>query len=140
MDEKFDNDEIFNRQIGKYSHEAELLLQNEDKVERFLERLERKLSKIPVLGEKLVNVPILISLVRSYVRKEYQDIPLGSVIAIVAALLYFLAPVDLIPDSIPIIGYLDDVAMVAFMWRMVADDVEEYKKWQRDNGRRFFNE
>lgn len=85
-------------------------------MERFLERLENKLKKVPIVGKKLSNVPMLVSLVRSYVRKDYQDIPIGSMIAIVSALIYFVSPIDLLPDGIPVLGYVDDAAVFALVW------------------------
>jgi uncharacterized membrane protein YkvA (DUF1232 family) len=83
-----------------------------------------------LIGDKLVNIPIMVSLVRSYVKKEYTDIPTGSVIAIVSALVYFLFPSDVIPDIIPGLGFLDDAAVIAFCWKLVETDVEEYIKWR----------
>jgi uncharacterized membrane protein YkvA (DUF1232 family) len=83
---------------------------------------------------------MLVSLVRSYIRKDYRDVPLGSIIAIVSALIYFLSPIDLLPDSIPVLGYVDDAAVFAFVWKMVADDIEEYRKWQEANGKRIFKD
>jgi uncharacterized membrane protein YkvA (DUF1232 family) len=118
----------------------EELLKDEDRVERFLERLERKLEKVPVVGKQLSNIPMLVSLVRSYIRKDYRDVPLGSIIAIVSALIYFLSPNDLLPDSIPVLGYVDEAAVFAFVWKMVADDIEEYRKWQEANGKRIFKD
>ena len=97
-------------------------------------------DKVPLFGNELSNVPMLVSLVRSYVRKDYQDIPIGSIIAIVSALIYFVSPIDLLPDSIPVLGYVDDVAVLAFVWNMVEDDVEEYKKWQVKNGKRIIKD
>ncbi len=129
-------DEQLSEQISKNSDAAEKLLKDEDRIERFLERLEHKLKKLPVVGKKLSNVPMLVSLVRAYVQKDYQDIPIGSIIAIVSALIYFVSPIDLLPDSIPVLGYADDAAVFAFVWNMVEDDVEEYKKWQEQNGKR----
>ena len=41
---------------------------------------------------------------------------------------YALSPVDLIPDFIPVIGYLDDAAMLAVCLNFTRFDVEEYKK------------
>ena len=120
-------------QLEKNSKDAEELLHDEDKMERFLERLEKKLQKVPMVGKQLSNIPVLISLVKAYVRKEYKDAPLGSIIAIISALIYFLAPIDLLPDSIPVLGYVDDAAMFAFVWKMVDDDVEEYKTWKEEN-------
>lgn len=139
MEQEFTAEQL-SVQISNRAEEAEKLLKDEDRMERFLERLENKLKKIPVVGKKLSNVPMLVSLVRAYVKKDYQDIPIGSIIAIVCALIYFVSPIDLIPDSIPILGYVDDVAVIAFVWRMVEDDVEEYRKWQVEKGKRVMDD
>lgn len=133
-------DEQLSEQISKNSEVAENLLNDEDRMERFLERLEDKLQQVPIVGKKLSNIPVLVSLVRSYVQKDYRDIPIGSIIAIVSALIYFVSPIDLLPDGIPVIGYVDDVAVFAFVWKMVESDVEEYKKWQVKNGRRIIED
>ena len=115
--------------------EAEETINDEDKMERFFQRLEKKLKVIPVAGEKLAMVPIMASLVRSYYKKEYMDAPLGTIIAIISALTYFVSPIDLIPDSIPVIGYFDDAAVVGACWKMVESDVTEYVSWREKNGK-----
>ncbi|WP_365728210.1 YkvA family protein [Ruminococcus sp.] len=104
-------------------------------MERFLQRLEKKLKSIPVLGEKLSYIPAMVSLLKSYIEKEYTDLPLGTIIAITSALLYFVSPIDLVPDSIPVIGYFDDAAVVAACWKLVESDVKEYLKWREDNNK-----
>jgi len=124
-----DNENI-SKEIEKNNAKAEALLKDKKKMERFLERLERKLSLIPVAGKYLSDVPVLISLVKAYVDKEYIDIPIGTIIAIVGALIYVLSPIDLIPDGIPVIGYIDDAAVLAFAYKLVHDDVTEYKEWK----------
>lgn len=129
------SEEVIENELNKNSSEAEELLKDQDKLERFLERLERKLQKIPAIGSGLSSVPILISLVRSYIKKEYTDIPIGSIIAIVGALIYLFNHFDLIPDSIPVLGLADDAAVVAAALKLVKDDVDEYKEWQKKNER-----
>lgn len=116
--------------------EAEEILKDEDKVERFLQRLEKKIELIPLAGKRLATVPVMASLVRSFVKKEYTDIPIGSIIAIVGALLYFVKHIDIIPDSIPVLGYFDDAAVVAVCWKMVEDDVREYQNWREKYGKK----
>lgn len=123
--------EQVNKQIEARSKEAKELLENMDKMERFLEQLERKLSKFPKVGKYIASIPMLISLIRSYVKKEYTDIPLGSMIAIIGSLIYYLSPVDLIPDIIPGVGYLDDATVITSVLVLIKDDVEQYEKWQK---------
>ena len=115
--------------------QAEEIVKDVDKTERLLERAEQKLKLIPGVGDTLADVPILISLVRAYVKKEYTDIPIGSILGIVAALLYLLNQFDLIPDFIPGVGYLDDVGILIGAIAMAHDDVEEYRQWKMDNAK-----
>ena len=60
--------------------EAEKLLANPDKLETFLQKLEKKLKVLPVVGTTFAIVPAMISLVRSYVKKEYTEVPLGTIV------------------------------------------------------------
>ena len=103
-------------ELKKGYDEAEKLLHDVDELERFLQRLEKKLKTIPIAGNKLAVLPTMISLVRNYMKKEYTDIPIGTVIAIISALIYFVSPMDIVPDSIPVIGYFDDAAVVGACW------------------------
>ena len=69
-------------------------------------------------------------MVRAYVMKEYTEIPLGSIVAVTAALLYFLSPIDIIPDTIPGVGLVDDAAVIGICLKLVNDDLLDYKKWR----------
>ena len=89
------------KELEKGYKKAEKILNDEDKLENFLNRLEYKLKKVPVGGNVLSIVPVMISMLRSYFKKEYKDIPIGTLIALVSALIYCLAPADIIPDIIP---------------------------------------
>lgn len=131
---KFSEEDI-SEALKSVSKEAEVMLQDEDKVEHSLQRLEKKLQKIPAIGNQLADITTLISLIRSYIRKEYREIPFGSIVSIFGGLLYFLSPVDLVPDVIPVFGYLDDIAVIKLVMTMVNDDVEEYKIWREKNGK-----
>ena len=73
---------------------------------------------------------LLFNLVRDYASGEYRDIPFNIVAAVGAALLYVLSPIDLIPDFIPVIGYLDDAAVIAFCLSLIERDLAAYKVWK----------
>ncbi|MBQ9238776.1 MAG: DUF1232 domain-containing protein [Treponema sp.] len=63
---------------------------------------------------------------------KYQELPKGTIAAIICTLLYIFSPIDIIPDLLPVVGLVDDAAMVALCIPFVSKDVEAYKRW-RDN-------
>ena len=126
-------DEKIKQQFEHNKTKAEELLKDKKKLEHFLERLEHKLAQIPMAGKYLSDVPVLISLVKAYIDKTYLDIPIGSIIAIIGALIYVLNPFDLIPDAIPGVGIIDDAAVVALALKFVHGDVMDYKVWRDAN-------
>ena len=122
--------------------EAERIVSDPDKMELFLQRLEQKLDDVPLVGEQLSMVPVMISMIKSYVKKEYTDVPVQTIVAMVAALLYLISPKDLIKDSIPVLGLLDDIAVIALSWRYTVGEADKYQQWRREQGLEavFFNE
>ena len=115
--------------------ESEAILHDEDKLERLFQRLEKKLAIVPIVGSTLAEIPMMASLVKSYVKNEYTDIPIGTIVAVLGALIYFVSPVDLIPDNIPGAGYIDDGVVITVCLKMVDSDLQEYKIWREQNGK-----
>lgn len=124
------NEERAQKELEKGYENAAELLNNKDKMEEFLQNLEKKLEVIPVTGGTLSMIPTMISLIKSYIKKEYTNIPIGTIIAIISALAYFLSPVDFIPDALPGVGLVDDATVIAVCLKLVKSDLEDYKKWR----------
>jgi uncharacterized membrane protein YkvA (DUF1232 family) len=53
----------------------------------------------------------------------------------VAAILYFISPLDVIPDFIPGVGYVDDVAVIAWVLNSIAHDLDDFRAWEQDRGK-----
>jgi len=60
-------------------------------------------------------VPDLVALFRGVVRDPV--VPLGSKILLVAAVVWLVSPIDLIPEFIPVLGPLDDAIVAALVLR-----------------------
>ena len=131
----FTEEELKNALFSNKS-KAEVILNDINKWTEFKEKFEAFLHKaydIPVLGAVIDDIISMYQLVESYKKKEYTDIPVTTIFSILAALIYLLNPFDLIPDFIPIFGYLDDFAVVTLVLRLgVRHDLEKYKSWQEE--------
>lgn len=45
-----------------------------------------------------------------------------------AALLYFILPADVIFDWIPLLGYVDDMTAVLFVWRLLSKELDQFEQ------------
>jgi uncharacterized membrane protein YkvA (DUF1232 family) len=102
----------------------------EDDARRLVGRqreLDEKFKKVPDKLKKVVNqVKLLYELVRSYIDGSYREVPWISIATAVAAVVYFLAPIDLLPDMIPGIGYIDDIVVIRFALMALGSDLRTY--------------
>ena len=121
-------------QLKKGFEKSEKIIK-ENRLEEILQRLEEKLKAVPKIGEQLSHIPVFVSLLNSYIKKEYTQIPIGTITAIVSAILYVISPIDLITDIIPGLGYVDDAAVVLACFCLVETDIEEYLKWREEQGK-----
>ncbi len=85
------------------------------------------------LKEMQYHLLTLGRLVVSYARGRYQSVPLKTLLVILAAFLYFLNPFDLVPDAIPGAGFMDDLAVITWVYRTVKQQLTEFIKWENYN-------
>lgn len=93
-------------------------------------RMTERARKSGALREMADTISDFFGMVRDYASRKYTEVPIRTIAAIVGALLYFISPIDLIPDFIPILGFTDDAAVLALCLKMCRDDVLEYRKWK----------
>ena len=103
-----------------------------DQIDNLTGKAKEKLKGIKIFSDLIDDFLTLIRLVRAYTFRGYREVPLKSILAAVAAIIYFVNPVDLIPDFIPIIGYIDDAAVVGLALRFIHEDLENFRKWEQD--------
>ena len=73
---------------------------------------------------------LLFNAINDWRKGNYTEFPKGSIVMIIAAILYFVWPQDLVPDYIPVVGYADDAAVIAFTISQVEVDIQKYKAWK----------
>jgi uncharacterized membrane protein YkvA (DUF1232 family) len=70
-------------------------------------------------------------LLRAYAQGEYREIPWKSLVLIVAAILYFINPIDVIPDLMPLVGLTDDFAVLFMVYKSIGDDIDKFLEWEK---------
>ena len=88
------------------------------------------IEKSKNLGDKVKDFFLLFSLLKDYYNKKYTQVPWKFIASIGFAVAYLVLPLDLIPDVIPVLGYVDDAAVLGFVIKMFAAEIETYKKWK----------
>lgn len=115
--------------------EAEEILDNKKERDKLLNKsmnIAFKLRSGP-LAQVWEDLQLLFSLMKDYFSGEYKEIPVGSVVVILGALIYLVNPIDLIPDIVPVLGNIDDVFIIGLVLSQVHSDLQSYKEWKEKN-------
>ena len=96
------------------------------------EDIKKKFSARGPLARFIEDGQLLIALVKDYRTGAYRQIPYGTIASIVFTLIYVLNPFDLMPDVLPLIGQVDDVAVMGACLILVEQDLHKYKAWKQD--------
>ncbi len=113
---------------------AEVYLKHPSQVAQLItDTLKKASSKKGVgalAGEVWENLQLLTRMLKAAMAGEYKGIPSSTLVGGVAVLIYFITPIDLIPDMIPVIGFLDDATLLAWFMTSIKSELERYKDWE----------
>lgn len=112
---------------------AESVVADAKRLSRVIEESIKKMNThSKALGSIFADLQLIFRMVRAWLRGEYQELSKRSVVILVGALIYFLMPIDAIPDFIPGIGFLDDAGVIAMALAAVKSEVDKFMAWELD--------
>ena len=121
--------------IKEYISKAKKIINDDEKLKKLIEDVLKKhkeISSDKKTSAKLNDsLRLFIRIINAYTSKEYTYVPWKTICLIVAGLIYFIYPVDLIPDFIPVSGLIDDVALIAWIYESIQDDIEKFLEWEK---------
>lgn len=115
-----------------FEEKAEKIISNTEKTSKLIKEAMDKVNKIskgPV-EEVWASLLIFFDLLTDWLKGNYKNVPLGSIIMMVASIIYFLTPFDIIPDFIIGLGYIDDMAVISYTFRQIQTDIDKYLVWK----------
>ena len=113
---------------------AEKIAKNPERLNDLIQEADKKASEKgrSVLGDAWDSLATCSRMLRAYARGEYRKIPWKTLVAIIGAMVYFVMPLDFIPDFIFGLGFTDDVALILLTVKSIRDDIENYGKWEKN--------
>ena len=89
----------------KATAEAGSYVNDHERLQGLLVSAREKINHIPrgPFAETWPYLMAMIRLLRAYHHREYRDISTSNLLVVIAALIYFVLPFDVIPDSVPIL-------------------------------------
>jgi len=81
-----------------------------------------------VLAERITT---LSRMVKAYATGQYKIIPWTTILKVIAGLIYFISPIDLIPDFLPLVGLSDDLALVMWLFTSLKTDIDNFIAWEK---------
>ena len=120
------------RRYWDYERRADGLVRSKERLKNLATQAVRKLSgtasmRIDRVRDELI---LCIALVRSWMHGEYDGVSRQTIVAVTAALLYFVVPLDVIPDFLIGVGFIDDASVVGYVMTMLAAEMDTFRRWQ----------
>ncbi|MBS9522769.1 DUF1232 domain-containing protein [Litoribacter ruber] len=125
---------IFQRAKLLYFEQAQKISKNEVKLKKLMDSASEKLHKFssnPQVVEMIGHVDVLFRMIRAHVNGTYKGFSAKSLGMMVLGLVYFVTPVDLIPDFIPVIGYVDDLTVLLAVIKTLQSDIQKFVHWEQ---------
>jgi len=116
----------------KATAEAKSYAKDPERLRKLLSDAKEKINHIP-RGPFAETWPYLMGMIRllhAYHQGEYQDLSSQNLLMVVAAMIYFVSPFDVIPDSVPIIGQIDDALVIRRALKSVQADLDTFMAWE----------
>lgn len=110
---------------------ARVYAEDKKKTEHLLNEAARKARREKGLVGKFVeDLGALLRLLRAWVKGQYTIVPWKTIILALVAVIYFVNPFDLVPDFVPLVGYVDDAGVIGFVLRSIGKDLRKFQEWE----------
>ena len=111
---------------------AKSYVENPQRLQSLFEEAARQAASMPKepFAETWPYFQTMLRLIRAYSEAKYRDVPESTLVVIIAAIIYIVNPLDVIPDELPALGYLDDATVLALAVRRARQALDDFMIWE----------
>ena len=105
---------------------------NPQRLQLLFEEAAKQASSMPKepFAETWPYFQAMLRLIRAYSQGSYRDVPESTLVVIIAAIIYVVNPLDVIPDALPALGFLDDATVLALAVRRARQTLDDFMAWE----------
>lgn len=126
--------------INKVKAEALEVARDKKRLEQLLEAAALKLQSVTPNAGNMIRfmkqIKLSIQMLKASISGEYRDLSATTIVSLIVGVLYFVCPVDFVPDFIPFVGYVDDISILLWIFKNLSSDIELFEKWQTNWARK----
>jgi uncharacterized membrane protein YkvA (DUF1232 family) len=119
--------------------QASRLMGRRGRILTLVTRLGTKMSQVNWSSVQREQVKLQLftlgRLAKAYALGHYRDIPWKTMLVLLAAVIYFINPFDLLPDVIPVAGLTDDFAVLIWVYNSMGTEIEKFQAWESSRAR-----
>jgi uncharacterized membrane protein YkvA (DUF1232 family) len=119
-----------NYEYEKHRKKTEEYINDREKTRNLLEQATKKAKKQGPLDKIWDDIQLMFGLLGDWLSGTYK-VSTGTILAILGAVIYFVTPIDAIPDFIPVLGWMDDAAVFTLVINQIRAELDRYKAWKR---------
>lgn len=102
---------------------------DKEKAKHLLERAMEKAKNTVSMRDVHEKLYLFFGIIKDWIKGNYSKIPTGSLVVIFIALLYFVSPIDIVPDFLPA-GLVDDAFIISLVAKQISSDLDKYRNWK----------
>ncbi|HLU89870.1 MAG TPA: YkvA family protein [Cyclobacteriaceae bacterium] len=117
-----------------YQSRAESIAANREKLSKLLHKFSDKMKQVgemPSIRESKSQLEVFYRMLKAHLNNSYRGVSNRTLVLLVLGLLYFVLPLDFIPDFIPGVGYIDDLTVIVAIFKSLNTDIEKFLEWER---------
>ena len=119
-------------EFAKAVKSAKSYIENPPRLRSLFEEAAKQAASMPKepFAETWAYFQAMLRLIRAYSEGKYCDLPESTLVVIIAAIIYVVNPLDVIPDALPALGYLDDATVIALAVRRSRQALDDFMVWE----------
>lgn len=126
---------VFEKAKAIYFARAQRIAASESKLKQLIHQVRLKISELmetPLVAGARMQLEVFVRMLTAHIKGDYKSLSSRSLGLLVLGLFYFALPLDMVPDFIPFVGYVDDLSVLLGIYKSLQTDIDKFLLWEQN--------